>query len=113
MDFNLLGNEEYKKLLSIFMCNIEITPSSQLFTSGNYLKPYSDKAGSIAIGYGLDLKVNSISTITNLYKKIFGETWKLSDDEKDIITKLQNKELTTYQALEKFNSLLEYLGGKL
>lgn len=84
MNFNLLGDEEYKKLLSIFMCNIEITPDSKLFTSGNYLKPYGDKAGSIAIGYGLDLKVNSIFTVTDLYKKVFGETWQLSDNEKDI-----------------------------
>lgn len=43
MDFNLLNDEEYKRLLTIFMCNIEITPNSELFTSGNYLKPYSDK----------------------------------------------------------------------
>lgn len=61
MIFKELSKDEYGKLLGIFMCNTEVHPNSELVKSGRYLKPYADNSknadnGSIAIGYGLDLK---------------------------------------------------------
>lgn len=105
MNFEFLNNEAYTKLLGTFVCNLEVGIKSPLFQSSDFLKPYSDGGESIAVGFGLDLKVNSLNTITDLYKKIFGDSWQISNEEKDIILTLQSNTITTTQALEKLNNL--------
>ncbi|BBB20365.1 hypothetical protein [Helicobacter cinaedi] len=105
MKFRALDDETYATLLGILICNLEVDIKSSLFQSDDFLKPYGDGGKSIAIGFGLDLKVNSLTTITNLYKKIFGNDWQISNEEKDILEKLRANKITTTQALEAIKNL--------
>jgi len=110
MIFRDLSDDEYGKRLSAFMCNIEVHPDSELVKSGRYLKPYADNSknadsGSIAIGYGLDLKKNATSEITKLYQGVFGNGWQLTKEELSILRDYKNGTITTSMALRKFNSL--------
>lgn len=105
MKFRALDDETYATLLGILICNLEVDIKSSLFQSDDFLKPYGDGGKSIAIGFGLDLKVNSLTTITNLYKKIFGNDWQISNEEKDILEKLRANKITTTQALEPIKNL--------
>ncbi|RTJ91794.1 hypothetical protein C3H44_08825 [Campylobacter jejuni] len=72
MNIETLDDETYAILLGVLICNIEVDIKSSLFQSGNFLKPYGDGGKSIAVGFGLDLKVNSLNTITCLYKIFLG-----------------------------------------
>lgn len=63
MKFRALDDETYATLLGILICNLEVDIKSSLFQSDDFLKPYGDGGKSIAIGFGLDLKVNSLTTI--------------------------------------------------
>ena len=105
MKFRALDDETYATLLGILICNLEVDIKSSLFQSDDFLKPYGDGGKSIAIGFGLDLKVNSLTTIINLYKKIFGNDWQISNEEKDILEKLRANKITTTQALEAIKNL--------
>ncbi|BAM32718.1 conserved hypothetical protein [Helicobacter cinaedi CCUG 18818 = ATCC BAA-847] len=105
MKFRALDDETYATLLGILICNLEVDIKSSLFQSDDFLKPYGDGGKSIAIGFGLDLKVNSLTTITNLYKKIFGNDWQISNEEKDILEKLRANKITPSQALEAIKNL--------
>lgn len=105
MNIETLDDETYAILLGVLICNIEVDIKSSLFQSGNFLKPYGDGGKSIAVGFGLDLKVNSLNTITCLYKNIFGDNWQISNEEKDILEKLRTNAITTTQAIEKLEKL--------
>ena len=110
MIFRDLSDDEYGKRLGAFICNIEVHPDSELVKSGRYLKPYADNSknadsGSIAIGYGLDLKKNATSEITKLYQGVFGNGWQLTKEELSILRDYKNGTITTSMALRKFNSL--------